>query len=290
MLRTELLPGNFGVVIHGVDAGQGLDDASFRALTEALYAHRVVVLKDQRFDEASYLAFGRRWGAPIPHVLDHMHMPGYPELMTVGNTEVRDRDAAIRNGAALWHTDQSYEAMPASATMLYSLKTPDTGGQTRYCDMVQAYEDLDAATKARVDDLNVAHAYGAGKRRAGEVAANPLRSDEQRARAPVVHHPLVLCHPVTGHKALYALGHGAYGIEGMDVAAGEALLDEMKDHVLQDKYFYAHDYEVGELVIWDTLSTMHAAVPIEVADGSASERLLWRISVRGRPEVHAQAA
>ncbi len=290
MFETERLPGNFGVAIRGIDGAKGLDDATFRALTETLYEHRVFALKDQSFDKDSYLAFGRRWGEPIPHVLDHMRMPGYPELLTVGNTEKRDRDVAIRNGAALWHTDQSYEAVPASATMLYSIKTPETGGQTRYCDMAAAYEGLDATTKARIDGLVVAHAYGAGKRGEGEIAANPLRTDDQHARAPVVHHPLVLRHPITGHKALYALGHGAHGIQGMDDGEAEALLDELKDHVLREKFCYAHAYEVGELVIWDTFSTMHAAVPIDFADGPDNERLLWRISVRGRPDVHAQAA
>ena len=106
----------------------------------------------------------------------------------------------------------------------------------------------------------------------------------------MVHHPLVPRHPITGHKALYALGHGAHGIEGMDEAEADALLDELRDHVLQEKFLYAHRYEVGELVIWDTLSTMHAAVPIDFADGAENERLLWRISVRGRPVVYPRAA
>ncbi len=290
MFSSERLAGNFGVAIRGLDAARRLDDATMRALTEALYAHRIIVLKQQKFDQDNYLVFGKRWGTPIPHVLDHMRMPGYPDLLVVGNTEPKDRDVAIRNGAALWHTDQSYEAVPASATMLYSISAPALGGETRFCDMVAAYEGLDEATRARIGDLEMAHSYGAGTRREDEFAANPIVDDAQRSRVPVIHHPLVRRHPISGHKALYALGHGAHAIKGMARGEAERLIEELRDHVLQGDYLHAHRYEVGDLVIWDTLSTMHAAVPIDIAEGSETARLLWRISVRGRPDVYAQAA
>ena len=172
MATTTPLDAVLGAEIRGVDISAGVGDSLMRTLTDALYAHRVIVIKEQRLDESRYLRFGRQWGAPIPHVLDHMRMPGYPELMTVGNTEKRDQDSKIRNGAVLWHTDQSYEKTPASATMLYSIIAPERGGETRYCDMATAYDNLDAETRQRIDGLEVAHKYGCGKRRAGEPPVN----------------------------------------------------------------------------------------------------------------------
>ena len=70
----------------------------------------------------------------------------------------------------------------------------------------------------------------------------------------------------------------------------EALLDELKDHALQERHIYRHKYAVGDLAVWDTLQTMHAATPIGAATSKADSRLLWRISVRGRPAVDAAAA
>ena len=280
----------FGAEIRGVDLGAGTGEALMRLLTGALYEHRVIVIRDQKLDKEGYLRFGRQWGAPIPHVLDHMRMPGYPELLTVGNTEKRDEDPKIRNGAALWHTDQSYEEVPASATMLYSLVAPRQGGETQFCDMAAAYDNLGDAVKRRVDGIEVAHKYGRGKRRRDEPPANPIVNDDQDRRVPPVYHPLVMRHPVTGREALYALGHGAYAIKGMADGEGEALLDELKDHALEERHIYRHKYTVGDLVVWDTLQTMHAATPIGVATSKEESRLLWRISVRGRPAVHAAAA
>ena len=124
--------------------------------------------------------------------------------------------------------------------MLYSITAPETGGETQFCDMAAAYDNLDEAMKRRIDGIRVAHKYGRGKRRRDEPPANPIVNDEQDSRVPPVWHPLVMPHPVTGRKALYALGHGAHAIEGMAVAEAEALLDELKDHALEERHIYRH--------------------------------------------------
>ena len=135
MINVNPLLGAFGAEIYGISCCGGIDNDTMSTLTNALYNNRVIVIRNQHFDKDIFLKFGRRWGTPIPHVLDHIRMPGYPELMVVGNTEEKDKKNEIRNGAALWHTDQSYEQIPASATMLYSIIAPRIGGETQFCDM-----------------------------------------------------------------------------------------------------------------------------------------------------------
>ncbi|MEM7251986.1 MAG: TauD/TfdA family dioxygenase [Pseudomonadota bacterium] len=276
----------FGAAVFDIDLARGVSPEEMRALTGALYEHRVLVIKDQNLKQENYLAFGREWGTPIPHVLDHMRMPGFPELLVVGNTEEKDRANAIRNGAALWHTDQSYEAQPASATMLYSIKAPAHGGQTQFCDMAGAYDALDASEKVRIERLKVAHKYGQGRRGNDEQAANPIINADQDDRVPVVFHPLVMNHPVSERPALYALGHGAHGIQGMPDDEADELIESLKAHVLQEQFIYRHTYAIGEVAIWDTWQTMHRATPIDFATAERTERLLWRISVRGIPNIY----
>ncbi len=286
MVTVQRLDGAFGAEVRGVDLSRGVEADTMHLLTQTLYDHQVMVIREQQLDRDRYLYFGQQWGTPIPHVLDHMRMPGYPDLLVVGNTEEKDKKPEIRNGAALWHTDQSYEAVPASVTMLYAILAPQIGGETQFCNMVAAYDDLDAATKERLDGFLMAHKYGRGKRRATEVAANPIINDDQDQRVPPVYHPLVLPHPITGRKALYALGHGAYAIRDMPDGEADELIETLKDHVLQEQYIYRHQYAVGDLVVWDTFQTMHSATPIDVATSDANSRLLWRISIRGRPHIY----
>lgn len=283
-LRLEPLDAPFGRAVHGLDVAAGVDGETFRALAEALYENRVLVIKNQDCNEESFLAFGRQWGTPIPHVLETVRMPGYPEMLTLGNTSDWATNDLYRNAAAFWHTDQSYDAEIATATMLYALKVPRVGGETRIADAKAAYDDLDAEMRARLDGLTAIHSYGATSGRDGELPTRTLTAD-QAAKTPPVPHRLVRGHGVTGTKALYAVAGTAFAVEGMESEAAEALLGELKAHVLQDKYVYEHKYEVGDIAIWDTQMTMHCAKPIGLPDGPGTERLLWRISVRGKPAV-----
>ena len=284
MFRLEPLPGPFGRAVRGVDIAAGVDDDSFRALAGALYEHRVLVLKDQTCDEDAYLAFGRKWGAPIPHVVDTARMPGYPEMLEVGNDARRGgADDLARNSAAFWHTDQSYDADVATATMLYARKTPESGGQTRIADQKAAWDGLDAATRERIDGLTAVHFYGATSGRDGERPVKPL-TDAQAAHVPPVAHPLVRRHTITGEKALYAVAGTAFAVEGMEADEASRLIAELKAHAVDERYVYAHTYEVGDVAVWDTQMTLHSATPIG-PPAPGNRRLLWRISVRGKPPL-----
>ena len=286
MIRFEPLDGPFGRAVHGVDLTEGIADTDLQTLSAALYDHRLLVLKGQKIDKEAFLEFGRKWGTPIPHVLDHLRMPGYPELLGIGNTGAWAKKTEVRNGAAFWHTDQSYEAEPATATMLYAIKTPKVGGETLIADMKAAYDDLDDDMKHRIEALEAVHLYGATAGQDIEKIATPLINQEQIDAVPPVRHRLARAHSVSGETALFAVSGTACAIDGMDDDAARALIATLKAHAVQDKYVYRHAYEVGDIAIWDTQMTLHAATPIEAAAGEDTERLLWRISVKGKPAIY----
>jgi taurine dioxygenase len=286
MIQLEPLDGPFGRSVRGVDLSTGLADEDFGVLCQALYEHRVLVFKKQSIDKESFLGFGRKWGEPIPHVLDHLRMPGYPELLAIGNTGEWSKNDEVRNGAAFWHTDQSYEAMPATSTMLYSIKTPSSGGDTLIADMKAAYDGLDEEMKARINDLEAVHFYGATAAQDGEERVTPFVNQEQIDSVPPVRHKLARKHSLSGEKALFAVAGTAYAIDGMQDDEAVALIAELKSHALQDRYVYRHKYEIGDIAMWDTQMTLHSATPIDYAAGAGTERLLWRISVRGKPIIY----
>ena len=288
MLSINPLEGaNFGVEAVGIDIAQGLDDDVLRALADAVHEHRLLVIRGQRMTRDRYLEFGRWWGEPIPHVLDHLRMPGYPDMMAIGNHggEWKDNEA-VRNGAAFWHTDQSYEAVPSSATMLHSIKSPETGGETQLADLKSAYDALAEDMKERLDGRYAWHLYGAGSGEGDEAVANPLITDDQVERVPAVRHLIIRPHDVTGRKTLYGVSGTPYAIEGMDEEEGVAILKELKRHVLQERFIYRHKYRAGDIAIYDTTQTLHSGTPIGPATNERNTRLLWRISVRGNPRAY----
>ena len=285
-MEIKRLNAHFGAEVLGIDLRDSANNDLIRTLTQAVYEYRVIIIRNQSLTEENYLKFGRHWGAPIPHVLDNLRMARHPELMVVGNTEEKDQVETVRNGTALWHTDQSYEAIPASATMLYAIKVPTIGGETQICNMVAAYQDLDQTTKRRLDSLQVAHQYGRGKLRSFEFAASPITTQEQQDQLPTFYHPLVMRHHITGEKALYGVGQSSYGIRGMEDGKAVELLEQLKDHVLQEKYIYRHKYQVGDVAVWDTFQTLHSGRQIGVATCEEDSRMLWRVSVRGKPAIY----
>jgi taurine dioxygenase len=287
-MQISTLTDSIGAQIDGIDLSRPQSAETLNQIRGALAEHRVVRIPNQTLEPDAYIRFGRAFGEPIPHVLDYLRMPGHPEILVTTNAVNPDFGKRLYAGA-FWHTDQSYEAVPAGATMLYAKSVPAQGGQTMIADMTAAYDALDGALKARLDGLVALHLYG-NRDEGGDddtISASPLLTDAHHDRIEWVRHPLVVSHPVTGRKALYAVSGTSRRIEGMAYADAMALLTELKEHATQDRFVYGHRYAVGDIFMWDTLQTLHKAGPTETATGPEDIRVMHRISVRaGEWAVH----
>jgi taurine dioxygenase len=282
-----------GALVENIDLTRDLSDDLMRQLTGALYDHRCLVIKNQDLTKDAYYRFAREWGELIPHVLDYLRIPGYPEMMAIGNTETKDRDPGIRNGAVAWHTDGSYIKDPTTMTMLYAVRTPNSRGETMVADMVAAYEALDPALRSEVDEMTALHYYGRAEVGADENPVIPIKTESQATTNDVCEKPLVLAHPVSGQRALYAVAQSPFQINGMTKIETQNFLARLKTHATCPDFVYDHRYEVGDILIFDTLSTMHRAKGnIEAASSPEADnaRLLWRLSAKGLPKVHRHLA
>ena len=244
------------------------------------------MIPEQDLAPADFAAFARFFGRPEPHILSHLRHPEHPEILPLSNVFKDGEPTGVYDGAAYWHTDMSYEAEPGAATLVYSIRTPAEGGDTRFADMVGAYEALPAATRNRIDDMTVLHHYGnrADLDATSRTSASPL-TEEQQDKVETVFHPLVRRHPVNGRKALYGVAGSSFGIVGLPDDEAHGLLDELAAHATGPDFVYRHRYAVGDLVAWDNYATLHAATLIPPASDEASTRLLHRISVKGAPAL-----
>lgn len=278
MLMQRRLSNVLGSAIEGIDLSRELADAEFSELARALWEGGVLAIKRQRLAPGQFLAFARRFGRPEPHVIDQFHYPGYPDILILSNRRNETGEPiGLADAGSYFHTDYSYLEVPARLTMLYSIEVPSRGGNTLFANMSAAYDDLAESMKRRIDQLVVLHHYGnrddldEGSR----TAASQLTT-EQKDKVNWVRHKLVRTHHSTGRKALYAVSGSSFEIEGMPADEGRRLLDELKAYALQDKYRFSYSYEVGDVVLWDDLSTLHSATLTDAAD----PRTLWRITVK----------
>jgi taurine dioxygenase len=70
---------------------------------------------------------------------------------------------------------------------------------------------------------------------------------------------MVMVHPISGRKILYANPGYTISIDGMDKRESDELLEFLFEHQLQPQFQYAHRWAEGDLLIWDNLQTLHNA-------------------------------
>jgi taurine dioxygenase len=276
MEPKPLAPG-FGLETSAVDASRPLSAGEFAELEQTFFRGQLLVLRDQRLTPQQYLAFARRFGPPEPHVIDQFHHPEESNILILSNRKKNGQPIGLADAGTYFHTDYSYLQVPARATMLYSIEVPKAGGHTLFANQYVAYDELSDAMKRRIAPMIAVHHYGNRKvaDEMSRVAASPL-TDEQKAKMPLITHPLVRPHPVTGRKALYAVSGSSYGIVGMPEDEAVALLDELAAHATQPKYVISYPYRVGDIVIWDNASLLHSATLTDPDD----PRTLWRITIK----------
>jgi taurine dioxygenase len=266
----------FGLEAGGVDLA-ALDDATFAELERAFFRGQVLAIRSQRLAPRDFVAWARRFGPPEPHVIDQFHHPDDANILILSNRRRDGKPVGLADAGTYFHTDYSYLQVPARATTLYSIEVPSRGGNTLFANQVAAYDDLPEATKRRIDPLVALHHYGNRNDldAASRTVASAL-SAEQQARMPLVTHPLVRRHPVTGRKALYAVSGSSFGIVGMPDDEARALLDELAAHATGPGYRLSFAYAPGDVVIWDNASLLHSATLTDPGD----PRTLWRITVK----------
>ena len=94
-------------------------------------------------------------------------------------------------------------------------------------------------------------------------------------------HPLVRTEPKTGRKALF-LGRrpNAY-VLGLSVAESEALLDALWAHATQPRFTMCHQWQVGDLLMWNNLSVLHRRDPFD----PKSRRIMHRSQIKGDERI-----
>jgi taurine dioxygenase len=267
------LTGHTGAEVVGLDFTQPIDAETRAALNDAFAEHHVLVMRDQHFGPEEFKVAAQVFGELQQHDKKEHHIPGHPDVYYVSNDEIVNGRRIIPGET--FHTDHSNHPRPPKATMLYAVELPSKGGDTQYVNMHEAYDDLPADTKTRLDGLKAVHVYLSkySPRPLGSITADSLRD----VPPPGVH-PIVRTHPDNGRKALYLNPVRIESIEGMEDADALKLIDELMRHSTQKKYEYRHQWRYGDWVIWDNRSVMHQANP----DYDMNERrYLYRLMLKG---------
>jgi len=261
-----------GAEILGADLGR---DADVEAVRRAFVEHSVVVVRGQRLEPEQQLAFARRFGA-INVNRFFQAMEGHPEIALV--IKEPDQQRAVGED---WHTDHSYDRVPAMGSALYAVQTPPVGGDTEFASMAAAYDALSAGLRDMLCGLKAWHSsrHVFGAARAETETGRDGRIGNPQAATQDALHPVVIAHPLSGRRCLYVNPVFTVRIDGWRDDESAALLASLYRHCTRPEFTCRVRWSAGDLTLWDNRATWHKAVN----DYHGHRRVMRRVTIEGVP-------
>ncbi len=264
-ITTTPLSPALGAEIHGLDVAR-LDDADRARLRAAFLEDGVLLVKgladmspEQQVELSS--VFGECAIHPIPTI----RLKGHPEIIVLAAdvAEGLAEDDPAREevvGQIPWHSDLTYTDSPSRGSLLLARVVPPELGMTGFIDTAAVYDALPDDLRARIEGRSAVHSLGPIQ----EALKSAARADDEMegGDAPTfeqVVHPLVHVHPESGRKVLNVSPAFLQSIEGLAEAESRALIDELVAFATDDRFVYLHQWDEGDLIVWDNWRTMHLA-------------------------------
>jgi alpha-ketoglutarate-dependent 2,4-dichlorophenoxyacetate dioxygenase len=253
----------FAGEVSGIDLRETMTPQQVAAIVEGMDTFAVLVFRDQQIDDAQQLAFSRNFGtleianSDVRRDEDRRLAPEIGDVSNLGkDSDIlarEDRRRLFSLGNQLWHSDSSFKPTPAKYSLLHARILPKSGGNTEFADMRAAYDALDDDTKQEINDLVCEHSQQYSR---GVLGFD--FTDEERLRNPPVPQRLVRRHPGSGRRSIFLSAH-AGAIRGWPMPEARALLRDLTEHATQRRFVYAHQWRLGDLVMWDNRAMMHRA-------------------------------
>lgn len=286
-----------GAEVRGVDLSQPVPEATRKLLCQAWADHLVLCWRGQHLPDISFLDAAGIFGVPKEpaarkyevaggYKIGGRRVPLHPHVSLISNLDEEGNPVKDNGGLGsyevVWHSDNSYVEVPPAGSMLYSVVIPiNGGGDTWFNNQYMAYEELPDDLKAAIKGRSQIH--DASRNSAG-VLRPTVKMPTKPEEVPGPAHPLVRVHPVTGKRALY-LGRRrdwpSNYIIGMSNDESEALLDRLWAHATQPRYAWKHDWQVGDVVLWDNRCAMHYRSEVD----AAQPRVMLRTVINGEAVI-----
>ena len=276
--HLELSPANtaVGAFVNNLDLSEPLDDAVAAELLDAHAQYGVLFFRDQTLSPEQHIELAQRLGQIN---VNRFFTPvgGFPQI-----AEVRKEPDQVTNVGGGWHTDHSYDQIPALGSLLYARELPEQGGDTLFASTYAALDALSSGMQKMLSRLSAVHSsrhvFGAGANRPADL--NTRFGNAEAATQDAVH-PVIVEHPRSGRKTLYVNPGFTTRFDGWTEEESAPLLQYLFRHISKPEFTYRFQWEPGSLAFWDNRCTWHYALN----DYHGARRLLHRITLEGEALV-----
>ena len=286
----ENITDHTGVKIYNFDASKNVDKDDLDEIKKLMHNKHFICFKKQKLDEYSLINFCKSFG----------NLESYPEknktkkniqIFNVANISPdgehlneNDPRVVLQKNNSRWHTDSSYRFYPALFSLLYGkeiLPKDAAGGQTQFCNMLLAYNDLPKEMKEKLQPLHQVHSYNDIRRLEPSL---PELSVEEKQSFPPVTHPLIRIHPDRNMtKSLFFTSNTSLEIGGMSFKEGKELHSWLVNYIDNKKFHLTHNWQINDLIMWDNRVLLHRVIPY---DYSKYRRAMIRGTVEGTTPVY----
>jgi len=244
-----------GAQVLDIDLSQKLSSRQLDILQKAFAEHLVLVFRNQTLTPKQQVAFTEMWGSVEPHPLGSRadtHPDGVPKENDV------------------WHSDLSCMERPPSASFLYALKVPHRFGDTQFANGQLAWNQLSSGMQQMLSSLKGVHN--------SIVFETSGYKEKFLSVAPDILHPVVRTHPVSGRRSIYISDNFLERFHQMTVEESVPLKKFLISWVSRAEHVYRHQWQEGDLVMWDNRATLHYGV---YDYGPEQARLMHRTTASG---------
>lgn len=269
-LRVEDLAPALGSIVHDVDlSADDLAERHGAALRGLLRKREVLFFRDQRLSPDQQVRFGEIFGAvqDVSAFFPHHESNAKVEILESSGRPI---------GTDVWHADLTWQAHPPLAGCLFAVTVPAVGGDTMFASMTTAYASLDAAMRARLEELSGVHNWEGPEvtQHIRSLADGARRYRESREAHPPLRQPVVAIHPQTKNvlnvNALYTTH-----IVGIPRDESQHLLAYLTSLARVPEWQVRFRWQPGSVAIWDNRAVQHYAVN----DYHPEPRLMHRVTI-----------
>lgn len=282
-IEVRAITPSLGLEITGVDLSRDLSAAEEKTIRDAWIQSGVVLIRNAVKNDEEHMRLSKLFGQMEPAATKHLNAEDNPYMMMLKYDPSVPRDRTpqeyvvngdVRAGWLGWHWDQSFMPTIVRGAVLRMVEPAAQNGETGFIDGVAAYDRLSPDMQARIDTLEVVYEFNPdfcsgqfGFPR--DIAYYEGQKDQSflaNYKFPPVVHPMVITQTETGRKVLKLSPMHARYILGMDKTESDALLTELADHLVEDRYAYYHKWGKDDVIIWDNWRVIHGArgVPLDV--------------------------
>ncbi len=270
----------FGVTVSGLTMDMLGNERVRTRLHELWIEKGVIVFRGCQSSPEMQIALSACFGKPQEHPFPETRLKGQTSLARIkyyrDDGTICDVDGQLRGGWLPWHSDLVYNPTINHGGILRPTVLPKKHGETGFICKIAAYDRLPQALRDRIEGLHVVYEIRIDltsfcfnrteNTRLIQMSKSGEPIERRRFTYPRVIHPMVYTQEQTGRKVLNVSPTFALGIYEDATVEGNALLQEICNHCMDEQFAYFHEWQMDDMVLWDNWRILHSAKGVEPDD------------------------